>query len=70
MPESTISDNDKALAIMAHDLKAPLSAIVSLLSVIKKGYVNDMQKACELAERAWMKIRELIAIAWRKGARS
>jgi two-component system phosphate regulon sensor histidine kinase PhoR len=40
------------LAIMAHDIKAPLSAIINLLSVIEKGYINDAEKSKELVGRA------------------
>jgi two-component system phosphate regulon sensor histidine kinase PhoR len=62
MNNKIISENGKALAIMAHDLKAPLSAIVSLLGVINKGYVNDMDKARELVGRASHKAELLIAM--------
>ena len=40
------------LATMAHEIKAPLSAIVSMLSVIDKGYVTDPAKSRELVGRA------------------
>jgi len=58
----TISEDRKALAIMAHDIKAPLSAIVNLLDVIDKGYVDDMVKARELISRASQKAQILIAM--------
>jgi hydrogenase nickel insertion protein HypA len=41
-----------ALATMAHEIKAPLSAIISMLSVIDKGYVTDPAKSRELVGRA------------------
>ncbi len=44
-----------ALATMAHEIKAPLAAIISLLSVIDKGYVTDPVKSKELVGRAWSK---------------
>jgi signal transduction histidine kinase len=62
MQNDTMSEYGKALAIMAHDLKAPLSAIVSILSVINKGYVTDMAKAKELVARASKKAEALIAM--------
>ncbi|MBN2535838.1 MAG: HAMP domain-containing histidine kinase [Spirochaetales bacterium] len=40
------------LTIMAHDIKAPLTAIVDLLAVIEKGYVQDIEKSKELVARA------------------
>jgi CheY-like chemotaxis protein/two-component sensor histidine kinase len=58
----TISEDGKALAIMAHDIKAPLSTIVSLLGVIDKGYVDDLAKIRELVSRASQKAQILIAM--------
>jgi signal transduction histidine kinase len=60
--DTSISEHDKALAIMAHDIKAPLSTIVSLLSVIDKGYVTDLVKIRELVERATHKTETLISM--------
>ncbi|GEM_PF-381446 len=57
-----ISEEAKSLAIMAHDLKAPLSSVFSLLSVINKGYVDDPQKIKELVARAAQKTQTLIAV--------
>jgi CheY-like chemotaxis protein/two-component sensor histidine kinase len=57
-----LSEHDKALAIMAHDIKAPLATIVSILSVIDKGYVTDTIKIRELVERASHKAETLIAM--------
>jgi signal transduction histidine kinase len=47
-----ISEDIKNLAIMAHDLKAPLSAVVNLLTIIEKGYVDDPEKVKDLISRA------------------
>jgi len=60
MLDISISEDEKALAIMAHDLKAPLTAVVSILSVINKGYVTDITKIRELVERASNKTETLI----------
>ncbi len=57
-----ISEDRRALAIMAHDLRAPLSAIKDLLDVIDKGYVTDIEKAKELVGRASQKTETLIAM--------
>jgi two-component system, OmpR family, phosphate regulon sensor histidine kinase PhoR len=62
MDNNAITENGKALAIMAHDLKAPLAAIVSILGVINKGYVTDMVKAKELVKRASQRAETLISI--------
>lgn len=62
MQEDHLSENAKALAIMAHDLKAPLSAVVSILDVINKGYITDMSKILELVERATQKTETLISM--------
>ena len=54
-------DNERALAIMAHDIKAPLAAVVSILDVINKGYINsDIDKIKELVNRATQKTESLI----------
>lgn len=55
-----ISDEVKNLAVIAHDLKAPLSAVVNLLSVVEKGYVDDPEKIRELIFRARQKTETLI----------
>mgnify|MGYP001074498993 CR=1 FL=1 len=47
-----ISQDVKTLAIMAHDLKAPLSAVVNLLTIVEKGYVDDPEKVKDLISRA------------------
>jgi two-component system phosphate regulon sensor histidine kinase PhoR len=56
------SEEGKAIATMAHDIKAPLSAIVSILGVIEKGYVNDIDKVKELVSRASQKAETIIAM--------
>jgi signal transduction histidine kinase len=48
------------LAVMAHDIKAPLTAIINLLSTIDKGYVEDVAKAKELVGRAQKKAEALL----------
>ncbi|MGD2086919.1 MAG: HAMP domain-containing sensor histidine kinase [Candidatus Aminicenantes bacterium] len=53
---------ERALTIMAHDIKAPLSAIVSILGVIEKGYVKDIDKVKELVSRASQKAETIIAM--------
>lgn len=55
-----IPDDVKNLAIMAHDLKAPLSAVVNLLSIVEKGYVDDPEKVKDLVSRARKKTETLI----------
>ncbi len=55
-----ITEEVKSLAIMAHDLKAPLSAVVNLLSIIEKGYVEDANKVKELIGRARQKSETMI----------
>jgi len=55
-----LSEEKKALTVMAHDLKAPLSAIVNLLDVINKGYVTDTAKILELTARAGQKAETVI----------
>lgn len=59
---SKIEENVKNLAVIAHDLKAPLSAVVDLLSVVEKGYVDDPVKVKELISRARKKSEGLIRI--------
>lgn len=59
---SKIEENVKNLAVIAHDLKAPLSAVVDLLSVVEKGYVDDPVKVKELITRARKKSEGLIRI--------
>jgi signal transduction histidine kinase len=54
--------NDRALAVMAHDIKIPLTSIVSLLNVIKKGYVTDYDKVKDLVTRAGRQAETLIAM--------
>ena len=39
---------DKLLAQMAHDIKAPLASIISLLDVILKGYLKEQTVADDL----------------------
>ena len=53
-------DKEKHLTTIAHEIKAPLSAIVNLLSVIDKGYVEDVEKARELISRAKSKATTVI----------
>jgi len=55
-----ISEDVKNLAIMAHDLKAPLSAVVNLLTIIEKGYVDDPEKVKDLISRARKKTETTI----------
>lgn len=50
----------QALATMAHEIKAPLSAIISMLSLIDKGYVTDPEKSRELVGRAKSKAEILM----------
>ena len=59
---SKIEENVKSLAVIAHDLKAPLSAVVDLLNVVEKGYVDDPVKVLELITRARKKSEGLIRI--------
>jgi signal transduction histidine kinase len=59
---SKIEENVKNLAVIAHDLKAPLSAVVDLLNVVEKGYVDDPVKVKELISRARKKSEGLIRI--------
>lgn len=57
---SSISDDKKALAVLAHDIKGPLSSIIDLLNVIDKGYVTDPEKSKLLISRAIKKTSILI----------
>jgi signal transduction histidine kinase len=50
------------LAVMAHDIKAPLSGLINLLDVIGKGYVNDTEKMRDIVVRARKKAIDLIQI--------
>jgi signal transduction histidine kinase len=59
---ANIEENIKNLAVIAHDLKAPLSAVVDLLHVLEKGYVDDPEKVRELIVRARKKSERLIKI--------
>jgi len=60
--EKTGNEEGKALTVMAHDIKAPLSAVVSILGVIEKGYVKDIDKVTELVSRARRKTETIIAM--------
>ncbi|MEN8221681.1 MAG: HAMP domain-containing sensor histidine kinase [Acidobacteriota bacterium] len=57
---SSISDEKKALAVLAHDIKGPLSSIIDLLNIIDKGYVTDPEKSKQLISRAIKKTSILI----------
>ncbi len=57
---SNLSDDKKALAVLAHDIKAPLSAIIDLLNIISKDYVTDPEESKKLVERAIKKASTLI----------
>jgi len=57
---SSISDEKKALAVLAHDIKGPLSSIIDLLNIIDKGYVTDPEKSKQLISRAINKTSILI----------
>ncbi len=58
--EEMDNEQRQALATMAHEIKAPLSAIISLLSVIDKGYVTDPKKSKDLVGRAKSKAEVLM----------
>lgn len=61
--DQTLTRDEKALTIMAHDIKTPLMAIVSMLGVIKKGYVDeDTEKMKDLVTRAIKQAESLIAM--------
>lgn len=57
---SNISDDKKALAVLAHDIKSPLSSIIDLLSLIDKGYVTNPEESKQLVARAIKKASILI----------
>ncbi len=56
----SISEDRHELAILAHDIKAPLSAIIDLLILIDKGYVSNPEKSKELVSRAIKKAGTVI----------
>ena len=61
--DQTLTRDEKALTIMAHDIKTPLTAIVSMLGVIKKGYVDeDTEKIKDLVTRAIKQAESLISM--------
>ena len=60
--EDKLTDTGRTLAIMAHDLKAPLSAVVNILSVVSKGYVTDCDKIKDLVARAVQKSETVLAM--------
>jgi two-component system phosphate regulon sensor histidine kinase PhoR len=62
MQAQEMSEDRKALAIMAHDIKAPISAIKDILDVINKGYVQDEVKVMELVSRASQKAETVIVM--------
>ncbi|MEN8153138.1 MAG: HAMP domain-containing sensor histidine kinase [Acidobacteriota bacterium] len=55
-----LSEDRKALAVLAHDIKAPLSSIIDLLNIIDRGYVTEPEKSKELVHRAIHKASTLI----------
>ncbi len=58
-----LTRDEKALTVMAHDIKTPLTAIVSMLGVIKKGYVDDdAEKIKDLVTRSMKQAESLIAM--------
>ena len=57
---SKITKEIKNIAIIAHDIKAPLSAIQNLLNIIDRGYVDDPNKIKELISRAKNKSETII----------
>ncbi len=57
---SNISEYKKALAVLAHDIKAPVSAIIDLLNIIDRGYVSDPEKSKQLISRAIKKASTII----------
>ena len=61
--DQMLTRDEKALAIMAHDIKTPLMSIVSMLAVIKKGYVDDdTEKTKDLVIRSIKQAESLIAM--------
>jgi len=57
---SNLYDDKKALAVLAHDIKGPLSSIIDLLNIIDRGYVTDPEKSKQLISRAISKASTLI----------
>ncbi len=57
---SNISEDKKALAVLAHDIKSPLSSIIDLLTLIDKGYVTNPEESKQLVSRAIKKASILI----------
>lgn len=57
---SNISEYKKALAVLAHDIKGPVSAVIDLLNIIDKGYVSDPEKSKQLISRAIKKASTII----------
>ncbi len=57
---SNLYDDKKALAVLAHDIKGPLSSVIDLLSIIDRGYVTDPVKSKQLISRAISKASTLI----------
>jgi len=61
--DQMLTRDEKALTVMAHDIKTPLTAIVSMLGVIKKGYVDDdAEKIKDLVTRSMKQAESLIAM--------
>jgi len=61
--DQILTRDEKALTVMAHDIKTPLMAIVSMLNVIKKGYVDDdAEKIKDLVSRSIKQAESLIAM--------
>ncbi len=54
MPRRLVG-KERELAVMAHDIKGPLASIVSMLGVINKGYVSDVDKIKDMVSRAHWK---------------
>lgn len=53
----------EVMRIMAHELKAPVSAMVSLLASVEDGYLeHDPERAREIVGRARRRARELIPL--------
>ncbi len=59
---SNISEDKKALAVLAHDIKGPVSAVIDLLNIIDRGYVTDPEKSKQLISRAIKKASTIIRI--------
>ena len=57
---SNISEYKKALAVLAHDIKGPVSAVIDLLNIIDRGYVSDPEKSKQLISRAIKKASTII----------